>query len=104
MYRGIQVTEVFPIFACINSLCNILKATVMERFINPFSDFGFKVIFGQEVSKNLLISFLNSLLEGEKEITDLTFMNPALLPEIVGARGTIYDVYCTTTDDEPIIV
>lgn len=76
----------------------------MERFINPFSDFGFKVIFGQEVSKNLLINFLNSLLEGEKEIIDLTFMNPALLPEIVGARGTIYDVYCITTDDEPIIV
>lgn len=76
----------------------------MERFINPFSDFGFKKIFGQEVSKNLLISFLNSLLEGEKEITDLTFMNPELLPEVAGGRGTIYDVYCTTTDDEPIIV
>lgn len=76
----------------------------MERFINPFSDFGFKKIFGQEVSKRLLISFLNSLLEGEKEITDITYMNPDVLPEIAGGRGTIYDVYCTTTDDEPIIV
>lgn len=76
----------------------------MERFINPFSDFGFKKIFGQEVSKRLLISFLNSLLEGEKEITDITYMNPDVLPEIADGRGTIYDVYCTTTDDEPIIV
>ena len=83
---------------------NPLKPDIMERFINPFSDFGFKKIFGQEVSKGLLISFLNSLLEGEKEITDISYMNPDLLPEIADGRGTIYDVYCTTTDDEPIIV
>ena len=47
----------------------------MGKFINPFTDYGFKKIFGQEVSKELLIEFLNDLLEGERVITDLTFLN-----------------------------
>lgn len=38
----------------------------MARFINPFTDVGFKKIFGQEVSKELLIDFLNDLLKGER--------------------------------------
>lgn len=36
----------------------------MPRFINPFSDWGFKKIFGQEINNELLIKFLNDLLEG----------------------------------------
>lgn len=75
----------------------------MER-INPFSDFGFKLIFGQETSKPLLISFLNSLLEGEREIVDLTYQNLEQLPDAFDGRRSIYDVYCTTTDGERIIV
>ena len=47
----------------------------MSKFINPFTDYGFKLIFGREVSKDLLIEFLNDLLEGERVITDLTFLN-----------------------------
>ena len=47
----------------------------MGRFINPFTDYGFKKIFGQEISKDLLIDFLNDLLKGERVITDLTFLN-----------------------------
>ena len=31
-------------------------------FINPFTDFGFKKLFGEEASKPQLIDFLNSLL------------------------------------------
>jgi len=38
----------------------------MGKFINPFTDMGFKRIFGQEVSKPVLITFLNALLEGDK--------------------------------------
>ncbi len=43
----------------------------MSSFINPFTDIGFKKIFGQEVSKDLLINFLNNLLAGEIVINDL---------------------------------
>ena len=36
----------------------------MGKFINPFTDFGFKHIFGREMDKDILIEFLNDLLEG----------------------------------------
>ena len=35
----------------------------MGKFINPFTDFGFKHIFGREMDKDVLIEFLNDLLE-----------------------------------------
>ncbi len=53
----------------------------MLRFINPFTDYGFKKIFGQEVSKDLLIDFLKNLLLGERVIKDLTFLNNEQLPK-----------------------
>ena len=43
----------------------------MGKFINPFTDFGFKHIFGREMDKDILIEFLNDLLEGEHTIMDL---------------------------------
>ena len=36
----------------------------MGRYINPFTDWGFKRLFGQEFSKDLLINFLNDLFDG----------------------------------------
>ncbi|MBR3453937.1 MAG: PD-(D/E)XK nuclease family transposase, partial [Bacteroidaceae bacterium] len=47
----------------------------MGRFINPFTDTGFKRIFGQEMSKPVLIKFLNALLQDERSITDLQFLD-----------------------------
>ena len=76
----------------------------MGKFINPFTDYGFKKIFGQEVSKELLIEFLNDLLEGERVITDLTFLNNEQLPIYPGERIAIYDIFCTTDTGEKIIV
>ena len=35
----------------------------MQTYIDPFTDFGFKRIFGSEESKPLLISFLNDIPE-----------------------------------------
>ena len=76
----------------------------MAKYINPFTDVGFKRIFGQELSKPLLLDFLNSLFEGEKHIANLTFLDkeqPALFEE---DRSLIYDIYCETDDGEKIIV
>lgn len=47
----------------------------MATFINPFVDRGFKLLFGREESKDLLIDLLNGLFEGERVITELSFMN-----------------------------
>ena len=76
----------------------------MGKFINPFTDVGFKKIFGQEITKDLLIDFLNGLLVNEKSITDITFLDKELLPEYMGDRGVIYDIYCTTESGEQFIV
>ncbi|MBO4800677.1 MAG: Rpn family recombination-promoting nuclease/putative transposase [Bacteroidaceae bacterium] len=76
----------------------------MGKFINPFTDEGFKRIFGQEVSKELLIDFLNNLLEGERHITDVKFLDKEQLRETDLDRGLIYDVYCETDTGEYVIV
>lgn len=76
----------------------------MARFINPFTDIGFKRIFGQEFSKPLLIHFLNNLLKGEREIVSLQFLDkeqPAVFAE---DRSLIYDVYCELENGDKIIV
>ena len=64
----------------------------MGKFINPFSDWDFKLIFGQEITKDLLISFLNDLLKGEHTITDITFKDKEQLPEEKNMRGLIYEI------------
>lgn len=76
----------------------------MPRFINPFTDVGFKRIFGQEINKDLLIDFLNSLLAGEKHITDIHFLDKEVLGETIEDRNSIYDIYCTDKNGEQFIV
>jgi hypothetical protein len=46
---------------------------VEEKYINPFTYFGFKKLFGEEISKNSLIDFLNQLLSSKNKITELKF-------------------------------
>ena len=60
----------------------------MGRFINPFTDYGFKFLFGREVEKELLISFLNDLLVGEHVITDIQFLNNEQQPEVKMNEGS----------------
>lgn len=52
---------------------------MQEKYVNPFTDFGFKKIFGEEPNKDLLLDFLNELLKGEQGlITDLTYIRAFL--------------------------
>ena len=76
----------------------------MPKFINPFTDVGFKRIFGQEINKDLLIDFLNALLEGERQVKDIRFLDKELLPMYENDRRLIYDVYCTDENGEQFIV
>ncbi|MFM8489298.1 MAG: PD-(D/E)XK nuclease family transposase, partial [Bacteroidota bacterium] len=34
---------------------------LQDKYINPFTDFGFKKLFGSEPNKDLLIDFLNQV-------------------------------------------
>ena len=73
-------------------------------YINPFTDFGFKKIFGEEASKPHLIDFLNSLLPPDNQIKDLSFKNLEQLPTIENDRKAVYDIYCQGTNGEFFIV
>ena len=75
------------------------------RYINPYTDFGFKKLFGTEMNKDLLISFLNALFNGKKqEITDVQYLNAEHLGEGYGDRRAVFDVYCMTSDGSRFIV
>ena len=75
-----------------------------REFINPFTDFGFKRIFGQEINKELTIDFLNLLLDGERHIADLTIHNPEIQPETEEERLVVFDLYCQSDDGTQFIV
>ena len=76
-----------------------------ERFINPYTDFGFKKLFGTEMNKDLLISFLNSLFNNSgKEIEEVQYLNGENLGEGYGDRRSVFDVYCMTKDGSHFIV
>lgn len=76
----------------------------MGKYINPFTDWGFKRLFGQEFSKDLLISFLNDLLVDEMHIRDVTFKDKEQLADSKDLRGCIFDIYCETDDGNHFIV
>lgn len=75
-----------------------------ERYINPYTDFGFKLLFGTPMNKDLLIGFLNSLLHLEHEITDVTYLNTEHLSMAEWDRKAVFDVYCENTVGEKFIV
>lgn len=73
-------------------------------FVNPFTDLGFKIIFGQPASKELLITLLNELLAGEHCIENLVFLDKENKSDNINDAGIIYDLYCLTSTGEYIIV
>ena len=76
----------------------------MSNYINPFTDWGFKRLFGQEFSKDLLIDFLNDLFVDELHIKSVTFKDKEQLPETKDLRGCVFDIYCETDTGEYFIV
>lgn len=46
---------------------------LQDKYINPFTDFGFKKLFGSEPNKELLIDFLNQVLPTKHRVQDLTY-------------------------------
>ncbi len=73
-------------------------------FINPFVDRGFKILFGQESSKELLIELINDLLEGEHHVEDLSYMDKEDPGETTDGRGAVFDLLCKDQDGTTFIV
>lgn len=77
---------------------------VYEKYVNFYTDFAFKKLFGTEVNKDLLISFLNSLLQGREEIKDITYLNTEHLGTQEYDRRAVFDVYCQNERGEYFLV
>lgn len=75
-----------------------------DRYINFYTDFAFKRLFGTEVNKDLLINFLNALLAGEEKITDISYLNTEHFSTIEPMRKAVFDVYCRNDKGEYFIV
>lgn len=75
-----------------------------DRYVNPYTDFGFKKLFGTEINKDLLISFINSLLHGREVVKDLTYLNTEHLGISEADRKAVFDVYCENENGEKILV
>ena len=82
----------------------MMEVEIKERYVNPYTDFGFKKLFGTELNKDLLISFLNALFKDKPEITDLTYLNSERLGDVYADRKAVFDVYCKLADGSHIIV
>ncbi|MDQ7022346.1 MAG: Rpn family recombination-promoting nuclease/putative transposase [Candidatus Gracilibacteria bacterium] len=78
----------------------------MVKFINPRTDFAFKRIFGSEESKEILMSFLNALLnlEGKNEIKEVEILDPYQAPKIKGLKDTYLDLKVKTEGGKKIII
>lgn len=73
------------------------------KFINPFTDYGFKRIFGTELSKDILIAFLNSLIP-EADIENLTYLNVEDLPVNRYRSRYVFDLLCQNSKQEYFLV
>ncbi len=76
-----------------------------EKYINPFTDFGFKRLFGEEPNKDLLLDFLNELLKDQQgKIIELTYLKTEKLGKTELDRKAIFDLYCENEKGEKFIV
>ncbi|HMY66645.1 MAG TPA: Rpn family recombination-promoting nuclease/putative transposase [Leptospiraceae bacterium] len=74
------------------------------RYMNPYTDFGFKRLFGVEANKDLLIDFLNQVLPPEHNIENLQFRNPENHSDLPFLRKAIFDIQCRGRNGENIII
>jgi predicted transposase/invertase (TIGR01784 family) len=81
-----------------------MQEYTIGRFIDPFTDFGFKRLFGSEPHKELLIDFLNQLFHGERQIVDLVYTKNEHVGQLMEDRKVIFDLSCTGLDGEQFII
>lgn len=82
-----------------------MDMALKEKYINPFTDFGFKKLFGTELNKDLLIDFLNEvILPEQKRIADLEYRSNEKVGQTEADRKAIFDLYCQSASGERFIV
>ena len=60
--------------------------------LNPCVDIAFKKIFGVEENKDLLISLINSIVDEEDQVVDVTLLNPYNIKNFKDDKLSILDI------------
>lgn len=81
-----------------------VKISNLSKYIDILSDFGWKFYFGREENKGNLINFLNSILEGEHVVEDLTYSNVEEDGDEPNERKVIFDLRCVGVGGEVFLV
>ena len=73
----------------------------MKHRINPIVDCVFKALLGSEKNKNLLIHFLNAIIDfqDEDKITDVVVMNPYNEREFIDDKLSVVDIKAKCQND-----
>ncbi|MFZ1569995.1 MAG: Rpn family recombination-promoting nuclease/putative transposase [Thiolinea sp.] len=77
---------------------------MQDVYLNPLTDFGFKKLFGEEPNKDLLISFLNTLLPEHHQVSELTYTKNEYQGISAADRKVIFDLNCMSPSGERFIV
>ena len=77
-----------------------------SKFLDPKNDVAFKKLFGSEENKDILIHFINDILERKdsNKIQNVTFLSPIQNPDIASKKQSIVDVLCEDVNGVQIIV
>ena len=68
----------------------------VSKFLDPKNDFAFKRIFGSPRNQDILIHFINDMLqfEGDKTVVNVSLIKTVQDPEIASKKQSILDVLC----------
>ena len=78
----------------------------LSKFLDPKNDVAFKKIFGSEKHKDILIHFINDVLElkDNNQIDEVEFLSTIQDAEIASKKQSIVDVLCRDKNGVQIIV
>ena len=74
------------------------------RYINPYTDYGFKLLFGTEPNKDITLELVNALLQGKEVIRSLTLLPPEQLGDMKDKFAHMFKVYCENEKGEKVII
>jgi len=75
------------------------------QFLDVKTDFAFKKVFGSEQSKDILIDFLNALIDFEDTtITDVTIVDLYQIPLLKGMKESYVDVKALLSNKTKVII
>ncbi len=77
---------------------------IAGKYINPYTDYGFKYLFGTEPNKDITLELLNALLQGKEVIKSLTLLPTEQLGDTKDDRRSVFDIYCKNEKGEKIII